>query len=56
VHDFADRQVGENHRQVAENHHKKKEKGRPLHSMTRLLIGCMQTLFLKLAAIIFGLD
>jgi hypothetical protein len=33
-----------------------KKKGRPLPSMTRLVIGCMQTLFLKLAAVIFGLD
>jgi hypothetical protein len=33
-----------------------KKKGRPLHFTTRLLIGCMQTLFLTLAAVIFGLD
>jgi hypothetical protein len=34
-----------------------KKKGRPLHSMTRLVISCMQTLlFLILAAVIFGLD
>jgi hypothetical protein len=32
------------------------EKGRPLHSMIPLLIGWMEILFLKLAAIIFGLD
>jgi hypothetical protein len=32
------------------------KKGGPLHSMTRLLIGCMEILFLKLAATIFGLD
>jgi hypothetical protein len=31
-------------------------KGRPLHSMAQLLIGCMEILFLKLAATIFGLD
>ncbi len=30
--------------------------GRTLHSMRQLLIGCMQILFLKLAATIFGLD
>ncbi len=33
-----------------------RQKGRPLHCMTRLLIGCMEILFLKLAATIFGLD
>jgi hypothetical protein len=31
------------------------KKGRTLHSMTRLLISCMEILFLKLAAVIFGL-
>jgi hypothetical protein len=34
----------------------KKKKVRPLHSMARLLIGCMKIIFLKLAATIFGLD
>ncbi len=33
-----------------------RQKGRPLHCMTRLLIGCMEILFLQLAATIFGLD
>jgi len=33
--------------------HPREKKGRPLHSMTRLLIGCMEILFLKLAATIF---
>jgi hypothetical protein len=33
-----------------------KNKRRPLHSRTQLLIGCMEILFLKLAATIFGLD
>jgi hypothetical protein len=32
-----------------------KKKGRPLHSITRVLIGGMEILFLKLAATIFGL-
>jgi hypothetical protein len=34
----------------------RKKKGGPLHSMSRLLIGCMKNLFLKLAVTIFGLD
>jgi hypothetical protein len=33
-----------------------REKGRPSHSMTQLLIGCIEILFVKLAATIFGLD
>ncbi len=33
-----------------------KKKGRPLNSMTRLLIGCMEIIFLKLTNTIFGLD
>jgi hypothetical protein len=33
-----------------------RQKGRPLHCMTQLLIGCVEILFLKLAANIFGLD
>jgi hypothetical protein len=33
----------------------KNKKGRALHSMRWLLIGCMETQFLKLAATIFGL-
>jgi hypothetical protein len=32
------------------------QQGRPLHSMLQLLIGCMEILFLKLAATIFCLD
>jgi hypothetical protein len=36
--------------------HIRKIKGRPLHSMTLLLIGCMEILFLRLATTIFGLD
>jgi hypothetical protein len=36
--------------------HKEKKVGHLLHSMTWLLIGCMEILFLKLAATIFGLD
>jgi hypothetical protein len=35
---------------------KRKKKGGNLNSMTRLLIGCMEILFLVLAATIFGLD
>jgi len=33
-----------------------REKGRPSHSMTQLLIGCIEILFIKLAATSFGLD
>ncbi len=33
-----------------------KKKGRTFHSMAQLLVGCMEILFLKLAAPIFGLD
>jgi hypothetical protein len=33
-----------------------RKKGMPLHSMTLLLIGWMEILFLKLAATTFGLD
>jgi hypothetical protein len=33
-----------------------RKKGRPLHSMTQLRIGCMEILFLKLAATILGLN
>jgi hypothetical protein len=33
-----------------------KRKEMPLHSMMQLLICCMEILFLKLAATIFGLD
>jgi hypothetical protein len=36
--------------------HPQEKKVRPLHSMARLLIGCMKIIFLKLAATIFGLD
>jgi len=36
--------------------HPRENKGRPLHSMTQLLIACMEILLLKLAATIFGLD
>jgi hypothetical protein len=34
----------------------RKKKGSPVYSMTRLLIGCMEIIFLKLVATIFGLD
>ncbi len=37
-------------------HPQGKKVGHLLHSMTWLLIGCMEILFLKLAATIFGLD
>jgi hypothetical protein len=37
-------------------HTSTRNKGRPLHSMTQLLISCKEILFLKLAATIFGLD
>jgi hypothetical protein len=37
-------------------HKKKRKRGRPLHSMTGLLIGCIEILFLKLAAIMFVLE
>jgi len=33
-----------------------REKGRPSPSMTQLLIRCIEILFIKLAATIFGLD
>jgi hypothetical protein len=36
--------------------HKAKREAPSLHCMTRLLITCMEILFLKLAATIFGLD
>jgi len=35
--------------------HPQEKKGRPLHSMTHL-IGCMEILFVKLVATIFGPD
>jgi len=34
----------------------KEKKGGPLHSMTSLLIGCTEIIFLKLTVTIFGLD
>jgi hypothetical protein len=34
----------------------KKKKGSPVYSMTRLLIGCMEIIFLKWVTTIFGLD
>jgi hypothetical protein len=33
--------------------HPQENKGGPLHSMTQLLIGCMEIIFLKLASTIF---
>jgi hypothetical protein len=35
--------------------HPQEKKGKPLHFIMCLLIGCMEILFIKLATIIFGL-
>jgi hypothetical protein len=46
----------DNQTQLEKNYHPshpQENKGGPLHSMTQLLIGCMEIIFLKLASTIF---